>query len=225
MDVVAILPVPAHLADRADAVLVPVAGEAALTRVVRALTGVARVVVAAAPSLADPARELLAAQGFPETMVVTAAAPGDAAHCVAAALARDVVVGHVLVHDIGWPLVDPDVVGRVVAALREGAHWVAPARPVTDSIKAVDGDGVVVATLDRAELEVMQYPRGFAVDTLARSVSGATATRFDDLDTVLSARAPLTLVPGDPHAFGVELPRDADFLAAVIESRQSGSAW
>jgi len=56
------------------------------------------------------------------------------------------------------------------------------------------------------------------------AVSGVAADRFDDLDAVLSAHATLHLVTGDPHAFGVELPRDADYLAAVMASRQSGSA-
>lgn len=224
VDVTAILPVPAHLADRADTVLSPVAGESALIRGVRALTEVASVIVAAAPMLADPVRELLVQQGFSQTRVVTATAPGDAARCVAAALADDHVTDEILVHDVGWPLVDPDVVARLTAALRGGAQWVAPARPVTDSIKAVDADGAVVATLDRAELEVMQYPRGFAADVLRRALSGVAADRFDDLDVVLSAHARLQLVAGDPHAFGVELPRDADYLAAVMASRQPDSA-
>lgn len=224
VDLTAIVPVPASVADRADTVLTPIAGESALIRVVRALAEVATVVVAAAPALAEPVGELLDAQGFSQVSVVAAAAPGDAAGCVAAALEQASAAGDVLVHDVGWPLVDPEVVHRLVAALHDGAQWVAPARPVTDSIKAVDDDGVIVATLDRAELEVVQYPRGFAADVLRRAVSGVAADRFDDLDAVLSAHATLHLVTGDPHAFGVELPRDADYLAAVMASRQSGSA-
>lgn len=223
MNLTAIVPVPAHLVDRADAVLTPVAGESGVLRVVRALSEVAAVIVAAAPTLVDSVRELLVAQGFPRVPVVAATAPGDAARCVAAALDHDAVAGGVLIHDVGWPLVDPEVVHRLHAALQRGARWVAPARPVTDSIKAVDDDGVIVATLDRAELEVVQYPRGFAADVLRQTVSGTAADRFDDLDAVLSAHATLELVAGDPHAFGVELPRDADYLAAVMASRRPGS--
>ncbi len=223
VDVTAILPVPAHLADRADAVLSPAADESPLIRAVRALDGVAPVIVAAAPMLADAVRESVLSQDFSRVTVVTAAGPGDAAGCVAAALAHG-SASAVLVHDVGWPLVDPDVVHRLVAALKSGASWVAPGRPVTDSIKAVDGDGVIVATLNRAELEVVQYPRGFAADVLRRAVCGAAADRFDDLDAVLSTHATLELVAGDPHAFGVELPRDADYLAAVMASRRRDSA-
>ncbi|TRW78850.1 4-diphosphocytidyl-2C-methyl-D-erythritol kinase [Mycolicibacterium sp. 018/SC-01/001] len=224
MDVTAILPVPAGLADRADAVLTPVAGDSQLVRVVRALGELVPVLVATAPVLTEAVTELVAAHGFSRVPVVVAAAPGDIAQCVAAALAHDLVTDAVLVHDVGWPLVDPGVVDRLTSALRAGARWVVPARPVTDSIKVVGDDGAVVATLDRAELEVMQYPRGFAADVLRRTVDGAAAARFDDLDGELSARATLELVAGDPHAFGVELPRDADYLAAVIASRQSDSA-
>ncbi|MEH3140829.1 MAG: 2-C-methyl-D-erythritol 4-phosphate cytidylyltransferase [Mycobacterium kyogaense] len=225
MEPIALLPVPAHLADRADAVLAPVTGESAFIQAVRALTDVATVIVAAAPALAEVVRELLATQGFSRVRVVSAAAPGDAARCLEAALAHDLITGHVLVHDVGWPLVDPEVVHRLAAALQGGAQWVAPVRPVTDSIKAVDGDGVIVATLDRAELEVLQYPRGVDAEVLRRAVAGAGAHRLDDLDAVLSTHAALELVAGDPHAFGVELPRDADYLAAVMASRQPDSAW
>lgn len=221
VDVTAILPVPAHLADRADAVLSPAAGECPLIRAVRALDGVAPVIVAGAPTLMGAARELLVSQGFSRVTVVTA--PGDAARCVAAALDHT-RADAVLVHDVGWPVVDHDVVHRLLAALDGGAQWVAPARPVTDSIKAVDADGTVVATLDRAELQVVQYPRAVAADLLRRAVTGAVAERFDDLDGVLAAHATLEFVTGDPRAFGVELPRDADYLAAVMASRQRDSA-
>ncbi|MBX7456288.1 2-C-methyl-D-erythritol 4-phosphate cytidylyltransferase [Mycolicibacterium sp. 3033] len=224
MDLTAIVPVPAHLADRADTVLTPIAGESAVIRVIRALADIATVVVAAAPALADAVEELLGAQGFSHVAVVSAAAPGDAARCVEAALEHAAVTEDVLIHDVGWPLVNPAMVHRLVAELHDGAQWVAPARPVTDSIKAVDDDGVIVATLDRAELEVVQYPRAVTAEVLRRAVSGVAAARFDDLAVALSAQATLDLVTGDPDAFGVELPRDADYLAAVMASRQPDSA-
>lgn len=224
MTATAILPLPASLAERPEAVLTAVAGRSPLIRIVRALSQSASVVVVAAAGLVVPVRELLAAEGFPEIPVLTADPPGERAQCLAAALAANRPGTPVLVHDIGWPLVDPATARRVLAALRDGAQVVAPARPVTDSIKTVDRDGVVTATLDRAELQVLQYPRGFDAEVLTRSVAGAAAARLDELDVALRSGARVELVDGDAEAMGVELPRDADFLAAVIEDRRSGSS-
>lgn len=224
MTATAILPLPAALAERPEAVLTPVAGASPLIRVVGALSDVASVVVVAAAALAVPVRELLAAEGFSGVPVLTAETPGGRAQCVTAALAATPPGDPVLVHDIGWPLVDPDTARRVLAALRDGAAMVVPARPVTDSIKTVDHYGVVTATLDRAELQVLQYPRGFQAEVLARAVAGAQDGGADELDEALRGGAKVDLIDGDPRALGVELPRDTDFLAAVIEDRRGDSS-
>ncbi|BBX69222.1 IspD/TarI family cytidylyltransferase [Mycolicibacterium psychrotolerans] len=222
MTATAILPVPAS--PESAAVLTPVAGTSPLIRIVRALSQAASVVVAAPAGPVVPVRELLVAEGFADVRVLTADAPGDRAQCLAAALATISPGTPVLVHDIGWPLVDSATARRVLAALRDGAQVVAPARPVTDSIKTVDRDGVVTATLDRAELQVLQYPRGFDAEVLTRSVAAAAGAPADELDIALRSGARVELVDGDAGALGVELPRDADFLAAVIEDRRSGSS-
>lgn len=224
MTATAILPLPASLAERPEAVLTPVAGRSPLIRIVSALSEAASVVVGAAPALVVPVRELLTAEGFSSVPVRTADAPGERAQCVAAALATSSPGTPVLVHDIGWPLVDPATALRVLAALRGGAQVVAPARPVTDSIKTVDRDGVVTATLDRAELQVLQYPRGFDAEVLTRAVAGAVTDRGDELDIALASGARIELVDGDAAALEVELPRDAGFLAALIEDRRNGSS-
>lgn len=223
MTATAILPLPASLAERPEAMLTPVAGTSPLIRVVSALSDVASVVVAAAAALTVPVRELLAAEGFSDVPVLTADTPGGRAQCVTAALAATRPGTSVLVHDIGWPLVDAATARRVLAALRDGAAVVAPARPVTDSIKTVDRDGVVTATLDRAELQVLQYPRGFDAAVLTRAVAAAT-DRGDELDIALAGGARIELVDGDVAALAVELPRDTGFLAALIEDRRNGSS-
>ncbi|KGI69112.1 2-C-methyl-D-erythritol 4-phosphate cytidylyltransferase [Mycolicibacterium rufum] len=224
MTATAILPLPASLAERPEAMLTPVAGTSPLIRVVSALSDVASVVVAAAAALAVPVRELLAAEGFSDVPTLTAETPGGRAQCVTAALAAIRPGTPILVHDIGWPLVDAATARRVLAALRGGAAVVAPSRPVTDSIKTVDQDSVVTATLDRAELQVLQYPRGFQAEVLTRAVAAAQNGRADELDAALRTGARIALVDGDAGALGVELPRDTDFLTAVIEDRRDDSS-
>ncbi len=222
MTVTAILPLPASLAERPEAVLTPLAGRSPLIQIVGALSEVASVVIAAAPALVVPTRELLAADGFSSVPVLTADPPGERAQCLAAALATSPPGAHVLVHDIGWPLVDAATARRVLSALRDGAAVVAPARPVTDSIKSVDRDGVVTATLDRSELQVLQYPRGFDAQVLTRSL--AARADDDELNAALRSGVRVDLVDGDAGALGVELPRDTEFLTAVIEDRRGDSS-
>ena len=55
----------------------------------------------------------------------------------------------------------PEVVDRVVAALRAGAQGAVPALPLADTVKRVGPDGSVAETLDRGALRAVQTPQGF----------------------------------------------------------------
>ncbi|MGZ8802668.1 MAG: IspD/TarI family cytidylyltransferase [Mycobacterium sp.] len=220
MSVTAILPVPIRFAERRDAVFASVAGLSPLVRVIRAFERSGDVIVAVAEPLADAVREALVGQSFSAVRVVVAESPGERAQCVAAGLRAVTDGGHVMVHDIEWPIVGTDTLHRIVATLDEGAVAVMPARPVTDSVKAVGKDGVLTATLERSQLRTVQYPRGFDSEVLAQLVQRAETGPFDELEVALSAGTPVTLIEGDDEALNVELPRDADYLAALIAGRQ-----
>jgi 2-C-methyl-D-erythritol 4-phosphate cytidylyltransferase len=127
---------------------------------------------------------------------------------------------HVVVHDLEWPIVGVGVLNRIVTTLHGGAVAVMPTRPVTDSVKAVGPGGVVTRTLDRTRLRAVHYPRGFDAEVLARLVERSGSGSFDELEAALSAGTPVTFVEGDDEALSVELPRDSDYLAALIEGRQ-----
>ena len=128
---------------------------------------------------------------------------------------------HVLIHDIRRPLAPARLRDRVIAALRAGSPVVMPVLAVTDSVKAVDGQGSVTDTLDRSTLRAVQYPRGFIVDQLSRLLAGRTSDDFDELDESLRTGTPITLIDGDADAFVVELPRDTAFVEAIIACRHT----
>ncbi|MGH3636322.1 MAG: 2-C-methyl-D-erythritol 4-phosphate cytidylyltransferase, partial [Mycobacterium sp.] len=73
-----------------------------------------------------------------------------------------------LIHDAARALTPPGLVVRVVETLRAGYSAVVPALPVPDTIKAVDANGVVLGTPERAGLRAVQTPQGFATDLLRR---------------------------------------------------------
>jgi 2-C-methyl-D-erythritol 4-phosphate cytidylyltransferase len=214
-ELAAILPLPA---DCADAAFSPLAGESPLLRVARTMLGSA--VVAAAEPLADRVRETLVGQGLSTVRVVAVAGPGSLAQCLAAALRSfEDPPRHVVRYDVRRPLAPEGLRDRVIEALRAGSPIAMPLLPVTDSVKAVDSVGAVVATLDRSELRTVQAPRGFAADTLSRLLAGCGSDDFDELGEALSFGIPITFVDGDADAFAVELPRDTDYVEAIIAER------
>ena len=219
IDLAAIVPLPDAFVGYADAIFAPLAGEAPLVRVALTMRGAA--VVAVAEPMADAVRETLAAHGLSAVGVAVAEDPGSRAQCLAAGLQYlDDGPRHVLVHDIRRPLTPASVRDRVVAALQGGNPVAMPVLAVTDSVKAVDMRGAVIGTLDRSTLQVVQYPRGFAVDQLADLLAGRTSDDFDELEESLRADVPIAFVEGDPTAFVVELPGDTAFVEAVIASRR-----
>lgn len=222
--------VPLTVAGSAAAALTPLAGEAPLVRVLRTMLGAAQpaaVVVATAKPLLGEVRESLAAHGL-SAAVAVAADPGARAQCLTAGLEyferEGISPQHVIVHDVRRPLASADLFGRVIAALRNGSIVVMPALPLTDSVKSVDVHGSVTRTLDRSVLQVVQYPRGFATDQLARLLAQRCSDEFDELEEAIGTSAPITVVDGDSSAFVAELPRDAAFVEAIIAHRPAGDS-
>lgn len=225
MQISAILPLPVAVGKNPDIACLPVAGKPPVIRVVESMLGAVadpgRAVIAAAEPLIDRIRTMLASQRLPPVSVVTAA--DGRADCLAAAVGHletaNLPTSHVLVYDVAQPLTSASLRDRVIDGLRTGSI-VLPALAVTDSVKAVDERGSVTATVDRSTLRTVQYPRGFAVQTLTRLLNGCTSEKFDELAEALRTAEPITVVDGDADAVRVELPRDAQFLEAITGIRR-----
>jgi len=214
-ELAAVLPLPLAVAENAFA---PLVGESALVWIARAMPSAA--VVATAAALADRVRETLAAQGLSAIHVVAVQESGSRAQCLAAGLQRfHDSARRVLIHDVRRPLAPESLRDRVVAALLAGSTIVMPTLAVTDSVKSVDANGFVTGTLDRSTLQTVQYPRGFAIDELSRLLARRISEDFDELDEVLRSGMPVTLVDGDSNGVAIELPRDTDYVEAIIASR------
>lgn len=139
--------------------------------------------------------------------------------------------GVVLVHDAARALTPPEVVRRVVAAVRAGHDAVVPALAVTDTVKEIapagpagSGVEIVVGTPDRSRLRAVQTPQGFAVAALVRAHELGAArgahealAASDDAGLVEAAGGRVVVVEGDPLALKVTTPLDlalAELLAA-----------
>jgi len=127
----------------------------------------------------------------------------------------------VVVHDAARPLCPPDVFHRVVDAAREHGA-VTAAVPVVDSIKRVDEQGRVLASLDRAELVAVQTPQGFRSDLLATAHRRALADGVvadDDCALVERLGHEVRVVMGDPLNLKVTRPADLDAVRAALAPR------
>ena len=223
------MPLPISVADNTASAFLELVDAPALTRIVTAMLGAVgqpgRIVVSAAEPLAGDVRAVLASEKLEGVSVSAVSGTATRADCIRAALESlqqgPFSTSHVLVHDISSPLASADMTARVVAAMRDGGAIVIPALAVTDSVKTVDLAGMVTGTMDRSALRAVQFPRGFAVDVLAELLGRDTAADFDEIAAAVGATAHITVVDGDPDAFRVELPRDADFIEAIIASRSA----
>jgi 2-C-methyl-D-erythritol 4-phosphate cytidylyltransferase len=228
MNLSAIVPLPVSVADNKAVAFTPLVGQAPLARVVRVMLSAVddpgRVIVAAAEALACDVDESLASHGLSSVRVVTVPDEATRAQCVLAALAyvdsETVSSTHVVLHDISRPLVSAAVQDRVIAGLRNGGAVVVPALPVTDSVKTVDTHGSVTGTLDRSALRAIQYPRGFAVDQLSQLLEQRTSDDFDELRAAIGAGVSITVVDGACDGFRIDLPRDEQYVDALIASRR-----
>lgn len=171
-----------------------------------------QVVVAVPPDRTDEAKLIL---GGAASVVAGGASRVDS---VRLALESAGEPDFVLVHDAARPLTPPDLVVRVVSALRDGHRAVVPALPVSDTIKAVDANGAVLGTPERDGLRAVQTPQGFAAELLLRAYQRAAAgTHFtDDASMVEHIGGQVQTVDGDPLAFKITTKLDALLAEAVV---------
>ena len=116
-----------------------------------------------------------------------------------------------LIHDAARPLVDQDLIDRVVAKARENVG-VVPALPVVDTVKEVDAAGHVVRTVDRSRLWRVQTPQGFPRDMIEQAHRAAKAAGLDATDDAALCEQqglPVAIVPGSERA--LKVTDDADF--------------
>jgi 2-C-methyl-D-erythritol 4-phosphate cytidylyltransferase len=119
----------------------------------------------------------------------------------------------ILVHDAARPLLQDDVVERLLAALNEGWDGAVPGLPVVDTVKRVR-DGAVAETLPRAELVTVQTPQAFVATVLREAVAGDVAGASDCASLVEARGGRVKVVEGDPRLLKVTTAEDL----ALVES-------
>lgn len=196
-------------------------GQTLIERAVDGLldSGVVDTVVVAVPAdRTDEARQIL---GHRAMIVAGGSNRTDTVNLALAVLSGTAEPEFVLVHDAARALTPPALVARVVEALRDGYAAVVPVLPLSDTIKAVDANGVVLGTPERAGLRAVQTPQGFTTDLLLRSYQRGpldlpAAEYTDDASLVEHIGGQVQVVDGDPLAFKITTKLDLLLAQAIV---------
>jgi 2-C-methyl-D-erythritol 4-phosphate cytidylyltransferase / 2-C-methyl-D-erythritol 2,4-cyclodiphosphate synthase len=124
----------------------------------------------------------------------------------------------VLIHDAARPFASSALLSRAIAAAG-AAPAAIPGLPVVDTVKAVDADGRVSATLDRAGLRTVQTPQAFAFDRILDAHRRAQAAGREDFtdDAALAEWAGMAVMVFEGEAGNTKLTSADDFLKAERE--------
>jgi 2-C-methyl-D-erythritol 4-phosphate cytidylyltransferase len=130
----------------------------------------------------------------------------------------------VVVHDAARPLVTAELVRRVIAVLTgdDGLDAAIAAAPVTDTIKRVEGAGVVAETLDRAGLWAVQTPQVFRRGALERALDvpdGVLAEATDDAWLIERLGGRVAVVAAEAENLKVTTPLDLALAERLLGER------
>ncbi len=132
--------------------------------------------------------------------------------------------GAVLIHDGARCLVEPELIRRCAARVNVGEAVIA-ATPVTDTIKRVDGQMVILSTPDRSELWAAQTPQGFPLQQLRQAHAQAEQAGWsvtDDAALFERLGWPVGVIEAPPSNIKLTTPFDLTIAAAVLAARAAG---
>lgn len=128
----------------------------------------------------------------------------------------------VVIHDAARPFITAEIVERSVAVAGEygGALVAIPAR---DTLKRVNQEQCVVATVPRQELWLAQTPQTFRVEAIREAhlrahALGVTAT--DDAALFEWAGGQVKIVPGEFRNFKITTPEDLQLAEAILQAEK-----
>jgi 2-C-methyl-D-erythritol 4-phosphate cytidylyltransferase/2-C-methyl-D-erythritol 2,4-cyclodiphosphate synthase len=135
---------------------------------------------------------------------------------------------HVLVHDAARPFCPPEVVNRLLDALklRDGA---VPVLSAADTLSKVTRIGTLGDWINRDEICRVQTPQAFKLETLIHAYQDWRATPPPDEASYLRAkRIPVAAVAGDPMLDKLTTPADwqrAEAMLAASFTARTGTGF
>ncbi len=127
-------------------------------------------------------------------------------------------VTRVLIHDGARPLVSPDMIARLLTALKThiGA---APALPVSDALWRGAG-GFVSGTQDRADLYRAQTPQAFHFEAILAAHHAHSGPAADDVAVARAQGIAVAIVDGDEDNLKLTYPADFARAERILATRR-----
>ena len=202
-----------------DKVMAPLGGEPMIARTVRAFQdcdAVSEIVIVTRPDLILPITELCKGCSKVTAVVAGGNSRQESVGNGLNALSKDIKLA--AIHDGARPLITWQLIDWVIrAANTYGAA--APAIPVKDTVKTVEG-GIVVNTPDRSKLRAVQTPQVFDIDLLKGALQKAEqdgAEITDDCSAVERMGMKVKIVEGDEKNLKVTTPMDLKIAEMLLE--------
>jgi 2-C-methyl-D-erythritol 4-phosphate cytidylyltransferase/2-C-methyl-D-erythritol 2,4-cyclodiphosphate synthase len=124
----------------------------------------------------------------------------------------------VLVHDAARPAASPEMMVRVVSAVRTGTGAV-PVVPVSDSLKTLDASRAVTGTVDRDVVVAAQTPQGGTLTQLRAAMEESSAWHrpvSDEAAAMAAAALPVRVVDGEAINRKLTEPGDDAMLRGAL---------
>lgn len=127
----------------------------------------------------------------------------------------------VVVHDGARPLVTPKIISDVIIDARDNKASIA-AVPVKDTIKRVNSNKLVLETLNREELWVIQTPQVFTKEIIVKAYQRAERENYqgtDDASLVERIGQNVNIVLGSYENIKITTKDDIDLAINILRSR------
>lgn len=204
--------------------LLPLEGVPVLAWTLRALDDahlVDEIVVAAREADLLTIGDLCRTYGIAKPVKIVCGGETRAASVLAAAMECRENGAFIAVHDGARPLAEPSLIDSVIQmAFRTNAA--APAVPVKDTIKMVEGDKIR-STPDREALRAVQTPQVFDAALLRAALQAAVEGNIpvtDDCSAVERMGKEIYLTEGSYENIKITTPEDLALAAAILQRRE-----
>ncbi|MEY3699768.1 MAG: 2-C-methyl-D-erythritol 4-phosphate cytidylyltransferase [Actinomycetota bacterium] len=132
-----------------------------------------------------------------------------------AAVPHDATI--ICVHDAARPFASAHLYREVIAQVHGGADGAVPALAVTDTIKQVNVQNIVVATPDRSTLVAVQTPQAFRASVL-RDAHASSPEGTDDATLVEAMSKQVVVVAGESMNRKLTAPEDLEWARAMAST-------
>ena len=129
----------------------------------------------------------------------------------------------VLIHDAARPLIEQDIIDKIIDALRKGAEAAVPVLPIRDTVKIKRYSSENIETLPRRDLYASQTPQGFKFKTLlAAHKKHYSDFHTDDASIMEAEGKPVTFIKGSLKNMKITQKDDLKILSDLYGETKTG---